>query len=164
MLAWSATTGGKIDSNGVFVSNAEAGICTVTVSAGNPLVRASAILMLTPAVKPITLIQPNGGERFFTGDTMFIMWKTTGTTVGSVDILITLDDGRSWSSILQATGAIGVGSAWWGKFPWVIPAEIDGTELTNQQGQIMVRSYVQPYPFDNSDSAFVINPPTSVIR
>lgn len=88
----------------------------------------------TTAVQSISVIAPAQGDTLLSGDTARIRWITDGIT--TVEIKYSVDDGEHWLNVTSGA-AVGIDSAAWGDYPWVVPG------LDNDSVRIMVHAYAE---------------------
>lgn len=72
----------------------------------------------------ITVISPNGGESFTSGETVVIEWKADTSIVTDVDIHYTTNFGIDWEKINESS-SITLGSSEWGSYSWKIPENVN---------------------------------------
>ncbi len=98
----------------------------------------------------ITVISPNGGEKWVVGSTHNITWSSTGT-VGNVKIAFSVDNGGSWTNLVSSTANDGV-------YAWTMPT------VPSSNCKVRV-SETDGNPSDTSNSVFSIvsNPASPVI-
>ncbi|HPN36793.1 MAG TPA: hypothetical protein PL041_00230 [Melioribacteraceae bacterium] len=93
----------------------------------------------------ITVVRPNGGERFKVGGTETVNWNSKGVT--AVSILLSTDNGLTWDPIVNTLG--GTGSYNWTPIP----------DKVSTNCKIMIRNANEPTMFDVSDAVFEIFKP-----
>jgi hypothetical protein len=80
----------------------------------NPSANCLVVFSIITELEPtLTLISPNGGETFNSGDLHTITWTSTGT-VGNVLLEYSVDSGVSWTIITSSTANDG-------GFDWTVP-------------------------------------------
>lgn len=92
-------------------------------------------------IDPITVTSPNGGEIWVEASQHDITW--TSTNVSEVKIELSLDNGLSWSSIVDSTLSTGI-------YPWTIPNTLSDSCL------IRISDYQNADTFDVSNGMFAI--------
>jgi len=97
----------------------------------------------------LTLVAPNGGEKWQAGSAHTILWTSTGNT-WDVKIEVSLDDGVTYSTITSATADTGL-------YYWTAP----NTVATNARIRV---SATGGQVSDASDGSFAIVAPTTSIR
>lgn len=127
----------------IFVDDT-AGQSTVTMD----LISGSAwdhMRIITTITKPtLSLLVPNGGERYLTGKTIDIMYSSTGE-ISTVDIEYSTDNGVSWISI--ASGVLNTGT-----YEWIAPDIDSGSCL------VRISSADNTTITDISNNSFTIYP------
>jgi surface antigen len=98
----------------------------------------------------ITVISPNGGEKWPMGSIQTIRWSSTGVT-GNVRIDLSRNGGSSWETIIPYTANDGSEA-------WIV------TGPATTQARIRVVSLSDPTIFDMSDGNFTISSGTPSIR
>jgi hypothetical protein len=100
----------------------------------------------------ITVISPDGGEKWTAGTTQSVTWSSTGT-VGNVKIEYSTNNGTGWSTIVSSTANDG-------GYSWTVPA------VSSSNCKVRI-SETDGDPSDTSDSVFSIvtasNPEITVI-
>ena len=156
---WETDSGASADS-GRFVSHAEKDLpynIRVTGIVGNDTLSATATAFVKfPA---LTVLQPNGGEEYHIGDTVFINWTAADISrISSVAIDLSTDNGKSWNTLNAF--AVAPGDSTWGNYPWVINNNLQyfntGNFLLSDSCKIKIRDYQFPAYKDVSDSIFSI--------
>jgi hypothetical protein len=94
----------------------------------------------------ITVLRPNGGERFATDSTINVTWSAVDIS-GTVDVEYSLDDGATWV-------AIGSADATTGTLSWAIPDTLSNEALVRVVGGPIA---------DTSDAVFAIVEPVSSV-
>jgi hypothetical protein len=102
---------------------------------------------------PVTVLAPNGGEKYTVGDTVRIHWNTDGV-VNSVGIQVSLDSGKSMIPVTR-TESIELGEKAWGDYAWVIPDSLDGKSLVGTGTMISIYDYFGS-DRDKSDATFTL--------
>lgn len=95
-----------------------------------------------PTTPTITVVSPNGGETWMIGETRQIQW-TSQHLSGNVDILISRDNGSTWTTLFTNTANDGSDS-------WVV----SGPPTNN--AKIRIRSSTNQSIYDDSDGVFSI--------
>ena len=94
----------------------------------------------------LTLLKPNGNEKYGIGDNVEIIWSVKKIYDKTIDLYYSLDNGLNWSPIeLSAKNS--------GKYNWLIN---DGIESSNQC-KIKVQSNINSNIFDITDGVFLID-------
>lgn len=103
----------------------------------------------------LTLVHPNGGEKFAPGDTVTISWIFSGDGADgyhNVVSVLSVDGGLNYNLPLFSKGYVYSGAS--GSTRWVVPN--DGIYFSNQ-ASIEIYEYSQKTTVnDQSDDAFVI--------
>ncbi|MBD3376267.1 T9SS type A sorting domain-containing protein [candidate division KSB1 bacterium] len=90
----------------------------------------------------LTLLVPNGGEKWSPGQEQDILWQSSGA-IPQVDIEITYDDGTTWSAIAQQVTNNG-------QYSWTVP------ETLSDSCWIRISDSANPDVQDVSDNRFAI--------
>lgn len=98
----------------------------------------------TTTNQSITVVSPNGGEKYMPGDSVSIGWTQVGR-IGLVNVLYSLDQGNTWQDI--AKGVLNLGFV-----DWVVPDVASTLAMIRVQGTDLATTFAT----DNSDSAFQI--------
>jgi hypothetical protein len=101
----------------------------------------------TMPLPTITVVTPNGGERWKAGTRQTIRWTYAGV---SGDVKIELMKGGSRSRVISSSTQIGTGGN--GSFSWAIPS----SQATGADYKIMVTSLSEPACTDSSNNNFTI--------
>jgi hypothetical protein len=123
--------------------------CLVRVSevGGGPLDISDDVFTIV-ATSSITVISPNGGENWTAGAPQDITWTSSGV-VGDVKIEYSINNGSSWTDIIESTLNDGI-------FNWTVPS--------TQSDVCLVRvSETDGDPSDVCDAVFSIYVPPSII-
>ena len=96
---------------------------------------------------PITVTSPNGGEIWIEGSQHDITWTSTGVSYVKIDL--SLNNGTSWSNIIDSTLSTGI-------FSWTVPNTLSDFCL------IKISDYEVPDTFDVSDGVFAIRSQASL--
>jgi hypothetical protein len=96
----------------------------------------------------ITVVRPNGGERFKVGTIDSIKWNSK--RVNAVSILYSTDNGLTYEPIVNSLGSAGA-------YGWSVPNKIS----TNCK--ILIRDANEPTLFDESDAVFEIYKPNITV-
>ena len=107
------------------------------------------ILAATPFVN---VTAPNGGERYYCGQTKNITWQAPTFNITNVKIEYTMNGGTTWNVITSSTQNNGT-------YPWLVPTV--NTPMPNCR--IRISKADESYYYDVSDSAFEIRPGIVVI-
>jgi len=103
--------------------------------------RSDKVFAIVPAPK-ITVVSPNGGEKWKAGTTHAIKWSWAGT-VGPVKIFYSIDGGLNWTNIVASASNTG-------SYSWKVPARPSTKCL------IRIWEASDKVPSDLSNSAFTI--------
>ncbi|MBD3346225.1 MAG: hypothetical protein GF401_14305 [Chitinivibrionales bacterium] len=104
----------------------------------------------------VTLLSPNGNERFRVGDQVTVRWSADADAVDSVELLLSLDDGRQWIPIGEnSTGHADRIPSHKDSYTWAIPLELQGIPIACSHCQLMVR-HPEALALDRSDESFSI--------
>jgi hypothetical protein len=74
-------------------------------------------------VAPITVLQPNGGERLSVGDSLIVTWTCDTAQVNDVFVQMSTNDGESWVD-LTVGGSIDTHDLRWGRFAYPLSADL----------------------------------------
>jgi hypothetical protein len=108
----------------------------------------------------MTVLAPNGGERFQVGQTIRIRWRMD--TLGQAVLLyISPDDGQAWF-VINSQHAVFLVDSNWGNYGWTIPATINGQSLVSTTCRVRVSEYLETTVTDESDSAFTIGAASAI--
>jgi hypothetical protein len=134
------------------VPNTPSSYCLVRVSdsstdGGASDVSDAGFSIVSPTVAAITVISPNGGERWKIGFPHQLTWRSTGT-VGNVKIEYSTNGGSLWTTIAASTANDGT-------YTWTVP------NLPSESCLIRV-SEADGDPSDVSDDVFAIVVPPSI--
>jgi RHS repeat-associated protein len=125
--------------------------CLVRVSETDcsPVDTSDAVFSIITDPEPtLTLISPNGGEIFNSGDNHTITWTSTGT-VGNVRLEYSVDSGVGWTIITSSTANDG-------SFDWTVP----GIAFTSNHCLVRISEADEDRkPTDTSDAEFTIISP-----
>lgn len=121
----------------VSVSYSDGTVITYTYDEAGNMTRAT-----VTATRSLHLTIPDGGENWSIGTSQAITWTSTNVT-GNVDILISRDAGKTWSTILPATANDGTAA-------WTV------TGPASASCRVRVRSVTWPTIRDDSDTGFAI--------
>ncbi len=106
------------------------------------------------APTPVLVTSPNGGEKFYIGDSLIVRWTADTSWVRSVGVQLSVDSGRTWSQLTR-TRSVGVRDADWGRFAFLLPITLDGNSLLSTQALVSVYEYFGA-DRDRSDAVFSI--------
>ena len=108
----------------------------------------------------ITVLSPNGGERFTAGDTMHIRWTADTDSVDDVVIKLLLEGGLR-KVLITSQFSVRIGDDEWGDYTWVVPpgAVKDTVSLVTDKASIWLHQYRDTEFEDYSDDFFTILPP-----
>lgn len=112
-------------------------ICNLTMSAN---LQATAVF--SPVPTWVTVIEPNGGERWKAGKGKTIRWSSSGFS-GNVRIELSTDAGLSWRTIIASTPNDGAQQ-------WKV------SRLRTTQGRLRITAVSDPSIIDTSDANFTI--------
>jgi hypothetical protein len=90
----------------------------------------------------LQVLSPNGGERWYVGESHNILWRSVGFS-GNVKLELSTNSGTSWSTIIASTGNTGT-------YSWTVP---NSPSATNR---IRVSDAADASPKDASDANFSI--------
>ena len=107
------------------------------------------ILAATPFVN---VTAPNGGERYYCGQTKNITWQAPTFNISFVKIEYTMNGGTTWNVITSSTQNNGT-------YPWLVPS----VNIPMSNCKIRISKADESYYYDVSDSAFEIRPGIVVI-
>lgn len=125
----------RINGDSIETQNAVVRIATP----GNEVVRESECIPLLPASsRPALGLVSLVGWSFRVGDTVLIEWSYDPTRVSSVNLLATMDGGRTYESILGSTTTATC-------YRWVIPERIGATPILGDSIRIVAEDYTQCY-------------------
>ena len=114
------------------------------------------VMCLVPVfAKSITVLSPNGGERFAVGDTMVIRWESVGVTQANVSI--SFNAGERFRGI----GGVSEVEEGWQAYVWVIPDTLFRQPTVSESCLVRVGDYHSP-TMDESAAFFVIGERGSV--
>jgi hypothetical protein len=157
---WKTDTNATI-SGGVFkTDSAKDTPYTITATATIDSVTLIAKAFVLVEIPALTILFPNGKERFYTGDKITIQWQAGDIKkISSVAIDISMDNGKNWYTINEQ--AIPPSdTVHWGRFPWIIPYSQDFNGkivcFVSDSSRLRVRDYQSPLFRDASDAAFCI--------
>ncbi|MFY8132182.1 MAG: hypothetical protein ACOVOL_03030, partial [Bacteroidia bacterium] len=105
---------------------------------------------ILPGIPTYTVTTPNGGEVFYSGASNYIYWTSQYVTGSFTKIEYSLDSGRIWTTIVNATN--NSGSYLWSTIPAV---------YTNN-ALIRISDYNNPAVTDVSNAVFTIRKPITV--
>lgn len=91
----------------------------------------------------ITIISPNGGERWLAGSEQNITW--TSTNVTNIKIQYTADNGITWNQIVASTAAAA------GTYKWTLP------NSTGTNYKIKISDAANSNIYDMSDNVFIVS-------
>ncbi len=113
----------------------------------------------------ITVLSPNGGERFGPGDTVHIRWMADIDSVDDVMIWLLLDGGMR-RVLITSQFSVRRSDDTWGDYPWVVPPDAvkDTVSLVTDQATIRLHQYRDTDLQDYSDEFFAIGNDVSVGR
>ena len=100
------------------------------------------------SVEDITITSPNGGEEWEAGTSQTVKWNSTSVT--SVKIEYTINNGVEWFTIVESTPSDGF-------YTW---DPIPNTPSTN--GRLRITDVVDGFPVDMSDNFFSITPESDI--
>lgn len=106
---------------------------------------------------PITLLAPNGGEVWQTGETYIVSWECDTNRINGVSVYLSTTDGEEWE--LMSTGGSLPGhtagtSA--GSWSFVLPQSVNGQPVASNACRIKVTEYSDGSLNDVSDGVFTI--------
>ena len=97
------------------------------------------------------VLDPNGGETFYIGNTMDVAWASSATTNPAVDILLSTNGDQSITS-----GVTHVGGGVTNSANWVIAADSVSVLTTNGRVRVVYEDGSLPADSDESDESFSI--------
>ncbi len=109
-----------------------------------------AVFTILPAVPTFTIISPNGGNTLYTGTLHTINWSSQFVTTNFVRLEYSVDNGNSWTTIVNATSNSG-------SYNWSVPNTI------TSQALVRVSDFSNANLLDVSNSVFSISPPIKVL-
>jgi hypothetical protein len=140
-IQWRCDSGGTVSDSGLFQSNGTEGRFTVFACDSGPGLPCAS----TPVTvyKNLTVISPDSGMVFHSGDTMRIRWQGKPPFLQGVNIFITIDKGRIWIPVNSVV--ISILDNTWGDFAWVVPDSIDAGngmhDLKSDSCRVQVADY-----------------------
>jgi hypothetical protein len=142
-----------IDTNGISIA--------CTAASGD--VFEAGLEMMQEDLRQITLISPQGGQKYSVGQVLPIVFRNDTLTVRQMYVELSVDNGKNF---MNFTGSYGIkmedfGSSW-GTYNWTIPDSIDVTGGRISTISTLCKIRIRPYTvsvqgFDLSDSAFTIS-------
>ncbi len=115
------------------------------VHTGYPLAQAEVGPVVIRSNAALTLLNPNGGDTLFVGDTLTVQWSAVG--VQQVALLLSPDSGLTYLTVAPALDAAA------GGYAWVVP------DHPTPYGKMRVQDVSQPALFDESDAFFAVLQP-----
>jgi hypothetical protein len=117
--------------------------------AGNNVIvdSSDANFTITPATPFVIVNSPNGGERFYPGQTKTIAWQAPTFNITAVKIEYTTDAGATWNLITSSTQNTG-------SYNWIVPT----VTSIKSNCKIRISKADESYYFDESDNVFEIRP------
>ena len=112
---------------------------------------------------PLTLLAPLGGEKLSVGQSTIIRWCSDTLEIPSIDVELSVNNGRSWGFISPVTHiSTAVPSGAWTHWTWTIPDSVMvGTvkqSCVSTACKLRISNYSHPGLFSYTDSAFAILP------
>jgi hypothetical protein len=101
-----------------------------------------AVFSIFAGTSTITVISPNGGEKFWSGSTRMIKWNSTGNK-NKARIQYSINNGSSWANITKSTTNDGM-------YNWTVP------NTPSSQCLVKISDAPDGNPFDTSDAVFSI--------
>ncbi len=145
-VSWATVVNGT-ESDGFYIWNPIPNVastnCKIKISDATDSIPSSTsanTFTIVPAPS-ISVISPNGGESFTSGNSTLIRW--TSANIANVKIELTSNNGASWSSISDSTLSSG-------SYSWTIPS------VNSSLCKIRITNLLNGLPVDESDSAFAI--------
>jgi hypothetical protein len=117
--------------------------------AGNNVIvdSSDANFTITAATPFVIVNSPNGGERFYPGQTKTITWQAPTFNISAVKIEYTTDAGATWNLITSSTQNTGT-------YSWVVPT----VNSVKSNCKIRISKADESYYYDESDNVFEIRP------
>ncbi|MBD3319563.1 MAG: hypothetical protein GF350_00535 [Chitinivibrionales bacterium] len=104
----------------------------------------------------LALLAPNGDERYRVGDKVTVTWDADVDAVDSIELLLSLDNGKQWIPIGENdAGSADRIAARAGSYSWAVPLELQGIPVSCSQCRLMIR-HPRAVAVDRSDEAFSI--------
>jgi hypothetical protein len=103
-----------------------------------------------PDTNTLQLLSPNGGERFYTGDTIPITWLSNASATCMIYISF---DQANW---MPVSDLITSSPSGYNEFSWVVTDTFAGYPTASSSCRIMIAENSWPEAKDFSDSAFTI--------
>jgi hypothetical protein len=103
-------------------------------------------VVVEPGQEPgVTVLAPNGGEKFEVGSTRHILWSPV--VVSDVTIRLSCDGGETWEMVSQT---VDKNNPQWMDYQWEIP------DTPTKEAFIRISDYLEAGLYDDSDDAFEI--------
>ena len=117
--------------------------------AGNNVIvdSSDANFTITAATPFVIVNSPNGGERFYPGQTKTITWQAPTFNITAVKIEYTTDAGATWNLITASTQNTG-------SYNWIVPT----VTSIKSNCKIRISKEDESYYFDESNNVFEIRP------
>jgi hypothetical protein len=104
----------------------------------------------------LRLLSPGPGDTVQVGTTVTIRWEAD-SCVGSADIYLSADSGRTWL-VVNTEGVVTPSDPDWGTHPWRVPPSLEGVVLTNKACVLRIQDYDGRFT-DQTDGYFVVAAP-----
>jgi hypothetical protein len=107
----------------------------------------------------ITVIAPDGGEKYMIGDTMHIRWIADSLQINNVDVFVSFNDGLDWNPV-NVVSSIRRTDPEWGNYAWTIPDSLhlldNNVSVVSDRCLVRVSKYAYVDVAGYSDSTFSI--------
>jgi len=124
------------------------GVYVLSLSADDGQLQASdeCTVIVEPGQEPsLTVLSPNGGEKFEVGSTQHILWSPV--VVSDVTIRLSRDGGETWEMVAMT---VDKNSPEWMDYSWVVP------DSPTEEALIRISDYLDASISDDSDQVFEI--------
>ncbi len=149
------TAADSVESKGTYtwtVPSVNSNLCKIRIeerATGNPAAESNnTFTIATQAPQSITITAPNGGEKFPSGTTQSITW--TSTSIDTVKIEFSTDNGVNWQTIVNKTPSTGFYS--WSPVP----------AYSSTNCKVRISSAATGNPFAMSANVFTIAPQPAI--
>lgn len=108
----------------------------------------------------LTVLSPNGGERYSPGDTIRVTWRTDCTAVNDVMIYLQLDEGVREVTLTSEYSIVKSRNEW-EDFSWLVPENgmSEGKSVVSDKANIWIHQYGDTRLSGVSDDYFTISAP-----